>query len=98
MNILLWRRPGCEGFAEPAVTDMFACACIVLYTRNERTMYRTCEVVQRTLGRPILSTAGRESFGDAQPSHLSLPELAEGPYFILANLGGTNEHSFRSQS
>lgn len=28
--------------------------------------------------------AGRESFGDAQPSHLSLPELAEGPYFILA--------------
>lgn len=31
--------------------------------------------------------AGGQCFGDAQPSQLSLPELAEGPYFILANLG-----------
>ena len=30
-----------------------------------------------------LSTGG-QCFGDAQPSQLSLPELAEGPYFILA--------------
>ena len=34
-----------------------------------------------------VGNAGSQCFGDAQPSQLSLPELAEGPYFILANLG-----------
>ena len=38
-----------------------------------------------------MSITGGKLLADVQPSRLSLPELAEGPYFIIATLGRHRE-------